>query len=195
MGARVFPRGTTVLEYWLSHAEGFTVEPLGASVEDVVTGFPSGRPEQLIVRSRTGRQREIDVDEVLAVEPRSRVFLVSHESRVQLDRAAAATRAAGRGAGATASWLGPRLRTALALTAAGIRWLVPRVVAALVLAAIVAGRLLARASRAFVAWISSLGGTDEGPVSRRAGDRGRRRSRRSGPARARGSRASRARPG
>ncbi|HVU78857.1 MAG TPA: hypothetical protein VHC67_14870 [Gaiellaceae bacterium] len=178
MGARVFPRGTTVLDYWLSHAEGFTVEPLGASVEDVVTGYPSGRPEQLIVRSRTGRQREIDVDEVLAVEPKARVFLISHRSPVRLDHAAAGARAAGRGATATATWLQPRLRTAVALTVAGTRWLVPRVVAGLVLTAIVAGRLLARASRAFVVWVVRESPRAFAAASRR--DRARREARRAG---------------
>ena len=53
----VFPRGSTVLDYWLAHAEGLTVQPLGARVEEVVVMPPVGRAEALIVRSRmTGRQ-------------------------------------------------------------------------------------------------------------------------------------------
>ena len=33
---RTFSRGSTVLDYWLAHAEGLTVQPLGARVEEVV---------------------------------------------------------------------------------------------------------------------------------------------------------------
>ena len=45
--APVFVRGSTVLDYWLAHAEGLTVHPSGARVEEVVARAPVGRPETL----------------------------------------------------------------------------------------------------------------------------------------------------
>src|SRR3954462_9651435 len=66
----VFPRGSTVLDYWLAHAEGLTVQPLGARVEEGVVTPPIGRAEALIVRSRlTRRRREIPAASIAAVEP------------------------------------------------------------------------------------------------------------------------------
>ena len=50
--APIFRRGSAVLDYWLVHAEGLTVQPLGARVEEVVVAAPVGRAEALIVRSR-----------------------------------------------------------------------------------------------------------------------------------------------
>src|SRR5436190_20687362 len=54
---RTFVRGSTVLDYWLAHAEGFTVQPLGARVERVVAPVPVGRADVLIVRPRRMRRR------------------------------------------------------------------------------------------------------------------------------------------
>src|SRR5438045_8723540 len=66
----VFPRGSTVLDYWLAHAEGLTVQPLGARVEEVVVMPPVGRAEALIVRSRmTGRRKEIPAERIAGVGP------------------------------------------------------------------------------------------------------------------------------
>jgi hypothetical protein len=70
--APVFVRGSTVLDYWLAHAEGLTVQPSGARVEEVVARAPVGRPETLIVRSRMMRRRkEIPADSIAAVDPSS----------------------------------------------------------------------------------------------------------------------------
>ena len=38
-----FSRGSTVLDYWLAHAEGLTIQPLGARVEEVVVVAPVPR--------------------------------------------------------------------------------------------------------------------------------------------------------
>jgi hypothetical protein len=66
----IFSRGSTVLDYWLVHAEGMVVQPLGARVEEVVVGPPIGRAEALIVRSRmTRRLRAIPAESIAAVEP------------------------------------------------------------------------------------------------------------------------------
>src|SRR6185295_5792004 len=66
----IFSRGSTVLDYWLVHAEGLTVQPLGARVEEVVVTAPAGRAEALIVRSRvTHRRKSIPAESIAAVEP------------------------------------------------------------------------------------------------------------------------------
>jgi hypothetical protein len=66
----IFSRGSTVLDYWLAHAEGMTIQPLGARVEEVVAVAPVGRAEALIVRSRmTRRRRSIPAESIAAVEP------------------------------------------------------------------------------------------------------------------------------
>ena len=58
------------LDYWLAHAEGLTVEPLGARVERVVVAAPAGHAETLIVRSRvTRRRKSIPATSIAAVEP------------------------------------------------------------------------------------------------------------------------------
>src|SRR5436305_1894292 len=66
----LFVRGSTVLDYWLAHAEGLTVQPLGARVEHVVVSAPVGHAESLIIRSRmTRRRRSIPADSIAAVAP------------------------------------------------------------------------------------------------------------------------------
>jgi hypothetical protein len=66
----IFSRGSTVLDYWLVHAKGLTVQPSGERVEEVVAAPPIGRPETLIVRSRmTRRRRAIPAESIAAVEP------------------------------------------------------------------------------------------------------------------------------
>ena len=67
----IFSRGSTVLDYWLAHAEGMTIQPLGARVEEVVVVAPVGRAETLVVRSRlTRRRKRIPADAIAAVAPR-----------------------------------------------------------------------------------------------------------------------------
>src|SRR5882724_8204148 len=105
-GTPIFSRGSTVLDYWLVHAKGLTVQPLGARVEDVVVTAPIGRAESLIVRSRrTRRLREIPADSIVAVEPSSGNLLLDasesssglHIPRPSPERIAAARASSGRG--------------------------------------------------------------------------------------------------
>ena len=66
----IFSRGSTVLDYWLAHAEGLTIQPLGARVEEVVVVAPIGRAESLVVRSRLTRRRRMNpADAIAAVAP------------------------------------------------------------------------------------------------------------------------------
>jgi hypothetical protein len=66
----IFSRGSPVLDYWLVHAEGLIVQPLGARVEEVLVGAPVGHAVALIVRSRvTHRRKAISVESIAAVEP------------------------------------------------------------------------------------------------------------------------------
>ena len=65
-----FSRGSAVLEYWLVHAEGLVVQPLGARVEHVVVAVSAGRADTLIVRSRLMHRRQtIPAAAIAAVEP------------------------------------------------------------------------------------------------------------------------------
>jgi hypothetical protein len=134
----VFSRGSTVLDYWLAHAEGLTVQPSGARVEEVVARAPIGRPETLIVRSRLmRRRREIPADSIAAVEPSLGHLLleptvggaarIPHPSAQRLAAARVNAARGGRIAGAQAAG-------AARLTQAGSRsaiaWLHPRAVRA-----------------------------------------------------------------
>jgi hypothetical protein len=93
--ATVFSRGSSVLDYWLAHAEGLTVRPLDAVVEQVVARPPSGRAETLIVRPRgTRRLREIPAAEIAAVEPATQSLLL--ERRVGPKRVRRAARSGAR---------------------------------------------------------------------------------------------------
>jgi hypothetical protein len=135
----VFVRGSTVLAYWLAHAEGLTVQPSGARVEEVVATPPVGRPETLIVRSRMMRRRkEIPADSIAAVDPSSGHLLLDDTaggSPLRIPRptpeqlAGARVTAARGGRMAQAGAVG-----AARLTGAGSRsaltWLRPRVVQA-----------------------------------------------------------------
>lgn len=98
----VFPRGS-VLDYWLAHSEGMTVEPLDAVVEQVVASPPSGRAERLIVRKRTSRRvREIAAKDVEAVDPARGLLLLERKRKQR--RTGRTLRATGAGV----SWLAPR---------------------------------------------------------------------------------------
>ena len=141
-----FSRGSRVLDYWLVHAEGLTVQPTGAVVEKVVTG-PTGRAEVLIVRSRTTRRRkDIPAASIAAFEPSSRRLLLDPPARLALriprpsPARIAATRAttvrAGVSARAYAGRAAPAVRSG---TRFGVEWLRPR--------AVQGGTMIARSSR------------------------------------------------
>ena len=178
----VFARGSRVLDYWLARAEGFTIQPIGARVEEVVHQHPSGRAQALIVRSRIGRRRAINPDAIAAVDPSHQRLLLASRSgprRFQTATAGAvswtrphAAAAARRSSEATASavaWSRPRAvsaarrgaegaRLALALTLAAIAWLVPKA-AALMRAGVLAAARTTREAGAFAARQRELIGT------------------------------------
>ena len=144
----VFPRGSTVLDYWLVHAEGLTVQPLGARVEEVVVTAPAGRAEALIVRSRvTHRRKSIPAESIAAVEPSAGELLLDSSaagSGLRLPRPSpervAATRASVQRGGRTArAQVSSAGRAAGAGTLAAFVWLRPRVIRA--------GKATARNSR------------------------------------------------
>ena len=151
---RTFSRGSTVLDYWLAHAEGLTVQPLGARVEEVVVRPPVGRAEALIVRSRmTRRRRKIPAASIAAVEPSAGNLLLDadaagngmHLPRPSPERIAAAragaqrsgryarthvtdaARATGTGTLGAYAWARPKAASAGTKTALGFAWLAPRV--------------------------------------------------------------------
>jgi len=73
----IFSRGSTVLDYWLVHAEGLTIQPLGARVEEVVVTAPIGHAESLVFRSRlTRRRKTIPAGAIAAVAPSSGELLL-----------------------------------------------------------------------------------------------------------------------
>jgi hypothetical protein len=140
----VFSRGSSVLDYWLVHSEGMTVEPLGARVEEVVVTAPIGRAESLIVRSRVTRRRKtIPAGSIAAVEPSTgHLLLDPHERQVGLRTARAhavgAARVTRAGTVSGFAWLRPRAvhagtttarhsRSAAVRTGTGVAWLAPRV--------------------------------------------------------------------
>lgn len=107
-GALVFPRGSHVLEYWLAHAEGFTVRSQG-TVERVIVEPLYGRATALVVRSgRLRRRHVVSAAAVTAVDPEARVLELEQPEPPPKQPSQTAMRA--RSAGA---WLAPRLRTAM----------------------------------------------------------------------------------
>jgi hypothetical protein len=140
-GTPIFSRGSTVLDYWLVHAEGLIVQPLGARVVGVVVTAPIGRAESLIVRSRrTRRRRKIPAASIVAVEPSSgHLLLDASESSAGLniprpspERIAAARASSGRGIRLVQSQTAGAARLTNAGTRSALSWLRPR--AALVVA-------------------------------------------------------------
>jgi hypothetical protein len=129
--ASTFGRGSNVLEYWLLNAEGFTVEPLGATVDRVVVPAPFEPPVALVVHDGRGRERVISVDSIAAVEPREERLLLDPRARVTRRKASAASL---RRARAVFAWLSPRVLRAASASARhaqdGYAWLRPRVVIA-----------------------------------------------------------------
>ena len=148
--APIFPRGSTVLEYWLVHAEGLTVQPIGARVEKVVVAAPEGRAESLVVRSGVTRRRtRIPAGAIAAVHPSAGELLLDPEAapqRTQVhvphpssDQLANVARRTQRGTESALAWVRPRVANAADATARGVEraaeetarglaWLRPRVV-------------------------------------------------------------------
>jgi hypothetical protein len=131
-----FSRGSAVLDYWLVHAEGLTIQPLGARVEEVVVTAPVGHAEALIVRSRmTRRRKAIPAASIVAVEPSAGRLLMDAKTgagqrtpRLSPERIAAARINAGRGQRfARAHAAGVLLSTRTGSVAA-LSWLRPRAV-------------------------------------------------------------------
>ena len=133
-----FARGSAVLDYWLVHAEGMTVEPLGARVEEVVVGAPVGHAEALIVRSRmTRRRKSIPAASIAAVEPSAGTLLLDagagagprlHAPRVSPERIAAARLSAARGQRFARTQVAGVARMTRTGSVAAYSWLWPRVV-------------------------------------------------------------------
>ena len=131
-----FTRGSTVLDYWLAHAEGLTVEPLGVPVESVVVSQPLGHAEALIVRSPvTRRRRAIPAASIAAVAPSAGHLLLETPIREAGPRIPLPSNASLTAAGATAARAGGLAlahgtragRSARAGLTAGAAWLRPRV--------------------------------------------------------------------
>lgn len=129
----IFSRGSTVLDYWLVHAEGLTIQPLGARVEEVVVTAPIGHAESLVVRSRVTRRRKtIPADAIAAVSPSAgellldapvpkpkREFPRPSPERIAAARALAAgsARRTQAGTSSAVAWTKPRAEQAGASTA------------------------------------------------------------------------------
>lgn len=116
---RVFSRGSPVLDYWLAHAEGMTVQPLGAVVERVLVPAPLEPPEALVVRHpSSGRERTIPADAIASVEPAAGELRLVAEARPR--RAAVAARYAARAAWSVAL----SFATGVLVVVRAARWLV-----------------------------------------------------------------------
>jgi hypothetical protein len=133
-----FSRGSAVLDYWLVHAEGLTIQPLGARVEEVVVAAPVGHAEALIVRSRmTRRRKAIPAASIVAVEPSSGRLLMAAPTaagpglrtpRLSPERIAAARSQAGRGRRFAQAHAAGVLRSTGTGSVATLTWLRPRAV-------------------------------------------------------------------
>jgi hypothetical protein len=126
-----FSRGSAVLDYWLVHAEGLTVQPLGARVEEVVVAAPVGHAEALIVRSRmTRRRKAIPAASIVAVEPSAGRLLMEAQAwagprtpRLSPERIAAARINAGRGQRFARAHAASVLRSMRTGSVAALSWL------------------------------------------------------------------------
>jgi hypothetical protein len=119
-GSLVFPRGSHVLEYWLAHAEGFTVRSRG-SVERVIVEPLYGRATALVVRSGPLRRRRVvSAAEVAAVDPEARVLELERTPKPEprpkprkeprTPRVRPLVRAVWAALAALVAWFAPRLR-------------------------------------------------------------------------------------
>lgn len=133
--APMFSRGSNVLDYWLLHAEGLVVRPLGVQVEEVIASDPLGGAETLIVRSRVRRRRvAIPAQAIVAVEPATGVLVLDQRvtaraRRKQFRRHVRETVSDG------VRWASPRAKRLVLASArrgeAGARWIAPRALAAI----------------------------------------------------------------
>jgi hypothetical protein len=136
----IFSRGSTVLAYWLVHAEGLIVQPLGSRVERVVVAGPVGHAEALIVRSRmTRRRKSIPAGSIAAVDPAAGHLLLDvprvradrrRIPRPSPDRIAAARLGAGRGLRIAHDGAAGAARVSQGGTRSALSWLRPRAVQA-----------------------------------------------------------------
>src|SRR5262245_8765544 len=119
--ARVFRRGTNVLDYWLAHAEEFEVSSRSGGtrewVEEVVVDPEAGRAEELILRSWPFRRRTLPAEAVSAVVPGERRLVVD-ETPGPEPALAAVVRALAVAVNAADAWVRPRLRGATIATLA-----------------------------------------------------------------------------
>lgn len=115
--AEVFDRSSPVFAYWLMHAEGLDVEPLGAVVERVLVPSPLEPPDALVLRfPGTGRTRTIAADTIVSVNPGNASLLLARRQRPRVaPHALAAVRVV-----LLVVWL------AADLVIATVRWLAPR---------------------------------------------------------------------
>jgi len=160
--APIFSRGSTVLDYWLAHAEGLTVQPLGARVEKVVVVAPVGHAEALIVRSRmTRRRKAIPAASIAAVKPSTGQLLLDAPepgTRVRIprpspERIAAARLNAARGGRAVRTQAFGAAHATRAGTLSALAWLRPRAVQAGLTTARY-GQLAAAQTRRGIAWLT-----------------------------------------
>ena len=134
----IFSRGSAVLDYWLVHAEGLTIQPLGARVEEVVVTAPVGHAESLIVRSRrTRRRKAIPAASIVSVEPSTGELLMDARQdvgsrlrapRLSPERIASARVNAGRGRRFVRAHAGNAMRLTRTGAVAAFSWLRPRAV-------------------------------------------------------------------
>jgi hypothetical protein len=134
----IFLRGSAVLDYWLVHAEGLTVQPLGVRVEEVVVAAPVGHAEALIVRSRmTRRRKAIPAASIVSVEPSAGTLLMDARTEAGLGRRAsrlspkwiaAARINGGRGQRFARAHAAGALRLMRTGSVAALSWLQPRAV-------------------------------------------------------------------
>ena len=161
----VFSRGSTVLDYWLVHAEGLTVQPLGARVEEVVVTAPVGRAEALIVSSpMTRRRKAIPAEAIAAVEPSAGALLLDpsevgaglHIPRPSPERIAATRASAARGGRVVRTQATGAARSTRAGTLSALAWLRPRAARSARFAwtqAVLAGRSTRAGTLSALSWL------------------------------------------
>jgi hypothetical protein len=139
-GEYVFGRGSNVLEYWLTNAEGFVVRSGGSRVgvvRRVVLDPERGRASALIVRSPLLHRRRVVLARAIeTVDPAAQELeLEPREPRpTKLETLARWAGVLGRHVDGARAWLLPRTRSAARSASAFARtvsaWLAPRARAA-----------------------------------------------------------------